>query len=94
MSLIYNRVLQIARFSDCNELERWRAVKRIFRNLKGTLSEKYSSIEHPNEFTDQLKSLQHLINGEGVVYKSLHQRLIKETDVCVVTGLVDPGLAR
>jgi len=49
---------------------------------------------HSAEFKDKFDSLKHLSNNNGVVYKSLHQRTIKDKDICALTGLVDSDLAR
>ena len=72
------------------------AVKRIYRYLKGSinLGLKFCSMEYSAEFTDQFESLKNLNNGRGRVNKSLHQRNIKDKDLCTVTGLVDANLAR
>ena len=65
-------VAQVAKFNDCYRFEHWKAVKRIFRFLQGTLTLglKFSSSSSSNDFLRRFNSLNNIINLNDTVFST------------------------
>ena len=88
-------VSQVAKFNENPGKEHWRAVKRIFRFLKGSSKRglKFYGIRKSNEFTGRFNSLNQLGNIEVIIYQN-GKRLISEEDILEALAFVDANYAR
>ena len=88
-------VSQAAKFNDCFGREHWKAVKRIFRYLSGTmkLGIKFKSINTSGDYLQRFNSLKYLKDFKVVIYNR-GRRYIYNIDICLPTGFVDSDHGR
>ena len=88
-------VSQVAKYNENPGNEHWKAVKRIFRFLKGSMKRglKFYGINKSNEFTSRFSSLRQLGNIEVIIFQN-GKRLINEKDILEALAFVDANYAR
>ena len=88
-------VSQVAKYNDCFGKEHWKAVLRIFKYLKGTLTLglKFASTDTSTDYLKRFNSLKFLKDLKCVSFNK-GKRLITDTNILESNGWADANLGR